>query len=97
MNETIDKIKTWVMANKPLAFGGAAVILFLLFGKKLLRRSRPRRRRALRSVYRPAVRRRTVRRSRPASRRRGSGVKKPWQVKGSEAARRHMARLRRMR
>jgi len=81
----------WLKNNKMIAIIGAAVIVFLVFGKKLFRAA-PRRRRHV-SASKPYVRRRTVKRSYTA----GGKAKKPWQVKGSLAAKRHMALLRRKR
>lgn len=83
-------VTEWIKNNKTVAIIAGAAIVLLIFGKKLFSSSARRRRRIIpRSV---GVRRRTARRSYTA----GGKAKKPWQVKGSEAARRHMARLRRM-
>ena len=89
MKEKFEALKTWVMNNKVIAGIGAAVLLFFLY-KKFARKSYRRRRRSLpRSVY---MRRRTRR-----SYTRGGKAKRPWQIKGSLAARRHMARIRKRR
>jgi len=62
---------------------------------------RPRRRRKVRPVRYSSRRRRKTRSGKPIPRSVGTGkrkrAKQPWQVKGSEAARRHMAKLRKMR
>jgi len=109
MKETIEKIKTWVMENKTIAgVIGAVVLLFLakkLSGKMTTRR---RRRRIPRSVGMARRRRKVVTRSVGMSKPRRSNAnrviksgrnrgKKAWQIKGSEAARRHMAAIRRKR
>lgn len=93
MNEKLTKVIEWLKENKIAAAGLgilAAVVLLKKFGKKTYRR---RRKPLPRSVNYP------VRRKRPGStaRRRTSGAKKPWQIKGSPAARRRMALLRRKR
>lgn len=85
----MEQVTQWIKDNKLMAGVGAAVVLLLLFGNKLFKVARRRRRRITRTLPRSVGRRR---RTKPAA-----GSKKPWQVKGSEAARRHMARLRRMR
>ena len=97
MKETIEKIKTWVMANKTIAgVIGAVILLFLAkkFSGKITRRRR--RKPFLRSV---GMRKNNP--PAPASNRviksgRNRG-KKAWYEKGSEAARRHMAAIRRKR
>ena len=102
MNEFFNKALTWVKSNMILAIGLLLVTIVLFFPKLLgglFRKPRVRHRPgyyALRSG-------RTLPRSVGTGRRRrnvvtkSGRVKKPWQVKGSEAARRHMAKLRRMR
>lgn len=92
----MEKIIEWLKANKFIVIGAAAM---LFLAPKLLRK--PRRRRRTKS-YTVPVRRRsrmTVRRINKPARRSSGGRKarKAWQVKGSLAARRHMARLRKMR
>lgn len=98
MKETFDKIKEWVIGNKTIAAViGVVVLLFLAkkFSGKVTRR---RRRKPLpRSV---GLRKRVTRRAPGTNRIIKSGRnrgKKAWQVKGSEAARRHMAAIRRKR
>lgn len=92
MKEKIEAVKTWLMENKIVAYIGAAVILFMLY-KKFGRKTYRRRRRTFpRSVG--------MRRRRSTNTIIKSGVnrgKKAWQIKGSEAARRHMAQIRRKR
>lgn len=102
MNETFEKIKAWVMGNPYLA-AGAALLGILLFFPKLLRLGTTRRRRRRPVTYRrPVTRRRRM--AAPVARRRtkrnyakGGARKKPWQIKGSLAARRYMAKIRRKR
>lgn len=92
MKETFDKIFSWVKNNVLLSVGIATVITMLFFPKLLrpARRYVRRRRIATRGI---SLRRRRTRRQYS----RGGKAKKPWQIKGSLAARRHMARIRRMR
>jgi hypothetical protein len=100
MNETFEKIKAYITAN-PLLAVFVALAAVLLFFPKLLRGATRRRRR--RAALRPVVRRRRIIRvsAAPRPRRRsytqGGKAKKAWQVKGSRAAKLHMARIRRMR
>lgn len=92
MNEKLTAVINWLKSNKIAAISlGLVAAIFLI--KKLGRKSYRRRRRLPRSVNYP------VRRKRPGStaRRRTTGAKKPWQIKGSPAARRRMALLRRKR
>lgn len=97
MKEFFDKAMAWIKGNTILAVIGAAVITFLFFPKILKLGSAPlRRRRTLATRGRSYGMRRkygTPRRSY----KRGGKAKKPWQVKGSLAARRHMALIRRRR
>lgn len=91
MKEKFEALKTWIMGNKIVAAIGGVVILLLLY-KKFARKTYRRRRRIPRSVGYP------VRHKRPGSTaRRRSGAKKAWQIKGSLAAKRRMALLRRKR
>jgi len=92
MNEKIEAVKAWIMSNKLIA-GIAGFILLLFVYKKFARKTYRRRRRTLpRSVNYP------VRRKRAGSTaRRRPGAKKAWQVKGSLAAKRRMAQIRRKR
>jgi hypothetical protein len=88
------KILTWIKSNVWLSviIGLIAVVLF--FPKvisKLFGSSSRKRRRTIKPVIR--IGRRKVKRQYNRS----GKAKKPWQIKGSEAARRHMAKLRRMR
>lgn len=104
MNDLISKVTAWIKANVLLAVLVACVAIFILFGRQVKRMlfgvRRVRHRRPV--VRRVARRRRSLPRSvgmhkmKPAYHRSGK-VKKPWQVKGSQAARRHMAKIRRMR
>jgi len=94
MNETFEKIMAWIKSNVWLSVG-IALVAVLVFFPKLLRVTATRRRR--RSTYRPVTRRRrtTTRPKRKYSK--GGTTKKPWQIKGSLAAKRYMAKIRRKR
>ena len=91
MKETFDKVLTWLKSN-PLYAVAAALAVVLLFFPKILRFGKNTRRRR---SYRPVTpyRRKTVRRSYT----KGGKQKKPWQIKGSLAAKRHMAQIRKRR
>lgn len=91
----IEKITEWVKGNKVIAItAGALLALFAV--QKFTSPARRRRRRTAAAAPR---RRRTAAPRKRAKRvyNKGGKAKKPWQVKGSLAARRHMARLRKMR
>jgi len=110
--EYINKILAWAKANILLAIGILFAVMFVFFPKFLRKLGGPTRRRRRRVRPRYVVRRRRVsartyynrpRRKLPRSAgrrrqytRRGK-LKKPWQIKGSIAAKRHMAKIRRMR
>jgi len=92
----IDKIKLWLMENKILAIAVGS-LLGLLALKKLMPKPRRRVKR-----YKPVpVRRGKTTRRRISRAKRiytvGGKKKKPWQIKGSLAARRHMAQIRKKR
>jgi hypothetical protein len=94
MKEKFEMVKAWIMNNKMIAGVAAFILLFVLY-KKFAGKRRPTRRR--RSVLRVASnprRRRSVNTVIKSGKNRG---KKAWQIKGSEAARRHMAAIRRKR
>ena len=93
------KVISWAKANVLIAAAIVAGVVIILMPS--LFRSRPsrRRRNVLRIVNRPVRRRNTIR-VRGAARRaynKNGKQKKPWQIKGSEAARRHMRKIRQMR
>lgn len=92
MKEKFEALKTWIMGNKVIAAIGGIVLLLFIY-KRFAKKTYRRRRRTLpRSVGYP------VRRKRPGSTaRRRPGAKKAWQVKGSLAAKRRMAQIRRKR
>jgi hypothetical protein len=101
INNTIN----WIKANMLLAAGILLVVVIVLFPgvfKKLLGgRRRVHHRRVVALPARRRSRRlpRSVgmhKRNRPSVRR-GGKAKRPWQIKGSLAAKRHMAQIRRMR
>ena len=87
------KIFDWIKSNMLLALGILAAVVILFF-PKIFRTSRRRRRRN-RTLPR-SVGMYKRRRTRKAYTK-GGKAKKAWQIKGSEAARRHMAKIRRMR
>ncbi len=91
MNEIIAKIKQLIAQYKPWSILVLIVGGFFLL-QKLIPKPRRRRRKVkpVVSVRRGRSKTKTVTRSKP-------GAKKAWQVKGSLAARRRMAQLRRMR
>lgn len=89
----IEKLKEWAGQNKAVAIALAAIAgLFIL--KKMAKK--PSRRRRVRTVAATAYRRRRVASPRKRVYTKGGKAKKPWQIKGSLAAKRHMAKLRRM-
>jgi len=96
MKEKFEALKAWATNNKVMA----AVIVFVViaiiakFGAKYMRKPRRRLRgaRAVKSMG--SARRRSVNTIIKSGPNRG---KKAWQIKGSEAARRHMANIRRKR
>lgn len=107
MNDIFTKVITWIKANLIIAVIGAFILIMLLFPKLLrglfvkkrvkhriskVKTVAPRRRRSLpRSVGMSKIRRR----NKPAQYNKSVSHKKPWQIKGSVAARRHMAQIRR--
>jgi hypothetical protein len=93
----MDTITTWIKNNMLISVG-IGIVAIIVFLPKLLKgifgttNKRIRHHRIVRSV--------TRRRSLPSSvgiHRRMKGAKKPWQIKGSLAARRHMAQIRKRR
>lgn len=91
MNDTFTKITDWLKANLIFVLGGLLAVFFIL--PKLFKKAPARRRRIPRSVGRRVPIRK---RNKPAISRNGR-KKKPWQIKGSLAARRHMAQIRKRR
>ena len=94
MKELIEKIKTWVTGNPALAAVAALAASFLLL--PIIRKAtRPVRRKRRAIKVKPVIRRTTIRKPR-----RVKNVKKglkPWQIKGSLAAKRRMAQIRKKR
>jgi hypothetical protein len=94
LDNIINEIK-----SKPVYMIAGSAILLMMLAPKLFKAKR--RHRRIKSL--PAHRyrrRRSVKRSYGSVRRKytkGGKAKKPWQVKGSRAAKLHMAKLRRMR
>jgi len=106
MKDFFDKVLTWVKGNWMIAAGILLVVIFLFFPKMLsglMGRQRVRHRPgyyASRTITR--TRRRSLPRSvglRKARKQytKGGKAKKAWQIKGSLAAKRHMAQIRKMR
>ncbi len=101
MKETFDKVLNWIKSNILIAVGLLIVVVILFFPKVLRGLTGTRRIRHRRRFISLPYRRR--RRSLPRSvgmrkqYTKGGKAKKPWQIKGSEAARRHMRRIRAMR
>ena len=100
MNDFFTSIWTWIKANLIISIVIVLTLVFVLFPKEIkkLFGHRPRRRRKA-AVISYSRRRRTLPRSVGVRKQytRGGKAKKPWQIKGSEAARRHMAKIRRLR
>lgn len=93
LDNIINEIK-----SKPVYMLAGSAILLLLLAPKIFKAKR-KRRRVSSLPGRRYVRRRSAKRSAAPVRRKytkGGKTKKPWQVKGSRAAKLHMAKLRRM-
>lgn len=106
MTDFLNKTIAWIKGNVIISIIIGIVVFFMFSGTKAknLFKKKPRRRR--RTYSRPVAtrRRRTMPRSvgtRSRSKRvvhnKNGTAKKPWQIKGSEAARRHMRKIRSMR
>jgi hypothetical protein len=101
----LTSVFAWLKENKLIAAGIALAAIFLFFPKVLksiFGGATRRRRRPVRhvSTHRSRVHRAITGRSRPVRRttmRRSKGAKKPWQIKGSLAAKRRMALIRKRR
>jgi len=99
MKETFDKVLAWIKNNVWLSVGILAAAL-LLFFPKLLRQTRRRTRRRVAPITRRRTRRRSYTTPVKRAKRnysRGTAKKKPWQIKGSLAAKRRMAQIRKRR
>jgi hypothetical protein len=100
MNTFISKAIAWIKANLIISVLIGIVVLFMISGTKLKRMFGTRRRtvhhRTVRTLSAPRRRRsrKPIPRSVGMRKSRGSAKKKPWQIKGSLAARRHMAQIR---
>jgi len=95
----LNKVIEWVKANYIIALIGVAVISLIFFNKPLMRLfgvNKTKRRRSVALVRSKTVTK-TMRKPLPRSVNTAGKVKKAWQIKGSEAARRHMARIRKLR
>jgi hypothetical protein len=93
----MDTITNWIKNNMLISVGIGIVAIFVFFPKLLKGLFGTSRKRVLHHrVVRSVIRRRSL----PGSvgiHRRMKGAKKPWQIKGSLAARRHMAQIRKRR
>jgi hypothetical protein len=97
METYITPVWNWIKSNMLIAGAIAIVLILVLFPKLLGGLFRTRRVRHRRVMSLPYRRRRSLPRSVGVARHRTKGAKKAWQIKGSPAARRHMAQIRRMR
>lgn len=88
----MEKLKQLIAENKTIAIVIGGILAIVMLGKFL--KPKPRRRNTRVSVVNKP-RRRVSKVTRPRKKTVSKG-KKPWQVKGSLAAKRYMARLRRM-
>jgi hypothetical protein len=101
--DIMTKLWIWIKSNiliSLLILLGVTIVFFPKLLKGLIGTRRVRHHRKV--IALPTRRRRTLPRSVGMHKVRkqyteGGKVKKPWQIKGSEAARRHMAKIRRMR
>lgn len=103
MNTFITNTIAWVKAHLVIAIV-ILIAIVVIFFPKLLRKLTGTRRRIHHRTYKalPARRRRSIPRSVGMHKTRrqytkGGKAKKAWQIKGSLAARRHMAQIRKMR
>jgi len=102
--EILNAAWNWIKANILISVVILIAVVLVFFPKMLKGLfGAPRLRRRRVAASRPAIRRRRtlprsvgMRKSKPAYHKSGK-VKKPWQIKGSEAARRHMRKIRSMR
>jgi hypothetical protein len=87
----IETIMNWIKANKILAIIAGVIAAFFLLPKLLgsVRRRRTRRKYAPVRIVR-------IKNKPRKTYTRGGAAKKPWQIKGSLAAKRRMARIRKM-
>lgn len=100
MKAFIDNLILWIKSNWLMSLVIFVVAVLILFPKVIGRLFRKKPVRHRKSYYRNRTLPRSVgirRRNKLAVYGKNGKVKKPWQVKGSEAARRHMAKIRRMR
>lgn len=94
MNDIMNKALAWVKGNMIKALIIGVVILFVFFGTKLKRILFAPRRVHHRRAAALVRHRRRLPRSVGTHKMRTTAKKRPWQVKGSLAARRHMAQIR---
>jgi hypothetical protein len=97
MKDLLSKLMAWIKANSTKAIIIAIVVIFVFFGRKLKRiffAPRRVRHRVTHTARRRSLPRSVGMRKAKGSYTRGGAKKKPWQIKGSLAARRHMAQIR---
>lgn len=94
MQDTFTKILDWIKAN--LLYVGIGLVAVIFIIPKLFKKA-PRKRRTLPRSAGRRIPIRTKRTNKPAQRSADGKKKKPWQIKGSLAARRHMAQIRKRR
>ena len=91
----LTSIMTWIKSNLLISIGIGIVALLLFFPKVVKKLFGGTTRRRRRHVHHAITGRRRA--SRPTRSRRMAGAKKPWQIKGSLAAKRRMAQIRKKR
>ena len=104
MNTFFISVWTWIKANLLLSAGIALVLVYVLFHKSINKMIAPHRVRHRPGYHRSITQpNRTLRRNRNRTLPRSVGLnkngtrKKPWQIAGSAAAKRHMAEIRKRR
>jgi hypothetical protein len=98
MTDFFNKAIAWIKANLILSIVIGIAVIFIFFGRGVKKLFGPAHRvRDHRSIVRRLTRSRSLPRSAGTHKMKSTQKKKPWQVKGSLAARRHMAQIRRMR
>jgi hypothetical protein len=98
MTDFFNKAIAWIKANLILSIVIGIAVIFIFFGRGVKKLFGPTyRARHHRSIVRHITRRKSLPRSAGTHKMKSTPKKKPWQVKGSLAARKHMAQIRRMR
>ena len=99
MTDIFNKVLAWVKSNMWLSIG-IGLVAIILFFPRLLRMGTTRRRRRVVHHVATRIRRRIYKAPVKRTKRnyaKGGTRKKPWQIKGSLAAKRYMAAIRRKR